>query len=332
MKGIRPYITLAVVVLWAVAAASCAKPYHQPDEHYIYVAANINLPYWQEAQAGFMDAATALGVKAEMAGPDSFSPNDELTAFQNAVAQHPSGILLSAARADLFKSAIESAITQGIPVVCADSDAPDSHRILFIGTDNFRAGGESARRMAELLHGQGSIVIIAIPGQLNIDERVRGVTEALKKYPGMKIAQAMDDKGDSRSAYDQIVAAVQGKKKIDGIITLEASGGEGAADALHRFDMDGKVPIVAFDKDPETLDWISRGAITATIAQKPYVMSYYGLKFLDDLHHNAVHEFKDWQSAPAAPIPTWVDTGTAVVDKSNIKAFRDALAAHPKPL
>jgi len=312
--------------------ASCSKPYHQPEEHYIYVAANINLPYWQEAQAGFMDAANALGVKAEMAGPDSFSPNDELDAFQKAVAQHPSGILLSAARADLFKSAIDAAISQGIPVICADADSPDSHRVLFIGTDNFRAGEESARRMAELLKGQGSILIITLPGQLNIDDRVRGVTEALNKYPGIKIAKTLDDKGDSRNAYDQVVVAVQGKEKISGIVTLEASGGEGAADALHRFDMDGKVPIVAFDKDPETLDWISRGAITATIAQKPYVMSYYGLKFLDDLHHNAVHEFNDWRTAPAAPMPTWVDTGTAVVDKSNIKAFREALAAHPKPM
>jgi ribose transport system substrate-binding protein len=97
-------------------------------------------------------------------------------------------------------------------------------------------------------------------------------------------------------------------------------------------DQTGKIPIVAFDKDPETLDFVQQGAIAATIAQKPYVMSYYGLKFLDDLHHNAVHEFKEWNTAPASPIPTFVDTGTAVVDKSNLAAFREALAAHPKPL
>jgi hypothetical protein len=41
---------------------------------------------------------------------------------------------------------------------------------------------------------------------------------------------------------------------------------------------------------------------------------------------------QDWRTAPAGPMPTWVDTGTAIIDKSNIKAFRDAIAAHPKPL
>jgi hypothetical protein len=61
-------------------------------------------------------------------------------------------------------------------------------------------------------------------------------------------------------------------------------------------------------------------------------MAFYGLKFLDDLHHNAVHEFKDWRTAPAPSMPSWVDTGTAIVDKTNLAAFRDALSAHPKPL
>jgi hypothetical protein len=61
-------------------------------------------------------------------------------------------------------------------------------------------------------------------------------------------------------------------------------------------------------------------------------MAYYAIKFADDLHHNAVHEFKDWRTAPTAPIPTFVDTGTAIIDKSNVKTFRDTMAAHPKPL
>jgi ribose transport system substrate-binding protein len=311
---------------------SCQQPYHQPEERYVFVAFNTSLPYWQEAEAGLNDAAKQMGVKAELTGPAAFSPNEELTAFQQAVAQKPSGILISASNPELFKAPINEAVLQGIPVVCVDADVPGSNRILFVGTDNFRAGQESGKRMADIVAGQGKLVIITIPGQFNLDERVRGVNEALKKYPGIKIVQTIDDKGDSRNAYDAISALLKGKEKPDGIIGLEASGGSGAADALHRADLDGKVPIVAFDKDPETLDWIQRGAITATVVQKPYVMSYYGLKFVDDLHHNAVHEFKDWKTSPAPPMPAWVDTGTAIVDKKNLTTFREALAAHPKPM
>jgi ribose transport system substrate-binding protein len=186
--------------------------------------------------------------------------------------------------------------------------------------------------MATILKGQGSVVVVTIPGQLNLDERLRGVNDALQKSPGIKIIQTIDDKGDSRQAYDGISAILSKKTKVDGVICLEASGGAGVADALHRVDMEGKIAIVSFDNDPGTLDWISRGAINATVAQKPYIMGYYGLKFLDDLHHNAVHEFKDWRTAPTAPLPAWVDTGTVIVDKGNLAAYREALAAHPKPL
>jgi ribose transport system substrate-binding protein len=246
------------------------------------------------------------------------------------VDKQPAGICLSAARSDFFKADINKAILAGVPVICVDADVPDSKRVLYIGTDNIRAGKESVRRMAALISGKGNVVVITIPGQRNLDDRLAGVADALKNFPALKLTKILDDKGDWRSAFDQISDLILKKEKIDGIICLEATGGPGAADALNRFDMVGKVPIVAFDKDPKTLELIERGAIASTIAQKPYVMSYYGLKFLDDLHHNAVKEFKDWRTAPAAPLPSWVDTGTAVVDKSNLAAYREALAALPK--
>lgn len=315
-----------------IGLSSCQQPYHAPEERYIFIASNINLPYWQEAQAGLLDAAKQMGVKAEFDGPEKFDPKEELSAFQKAMESKPAGIMVSASRPELFHDAINAAIAVGIPVIAVDSDAPDTKRVMFIGTDNFRAGQESAKRLAQILQGKGQIAVILIPGQQNVDERMRGVTEALKKYPEIKVVQSIDDSGDPRVANDSVSNLLHGKTKIDGILALEASGGEGAAEAVHRQDLDGKIAIVAFDKDPETLDWIEKGVITATVTQKPYVMCYYSLKFADDLHHNAVHEFQDWRTAPTPPMPTWVDTGTAIVDKTNVKAFREALAAHPKPI
>jgi ribose transport system substrate-binding protein len=319
-----------LILLVAAIIGACAKPYHEETERYYFVATNINLPYWQEAQAGFLAAARNLKVRAELVGPETYDPGAEATMFRNIVEKQPSGICLSAARTDFFKADIDKAVAAGIPVICVDADVPESNRVLYIGTDNVKAGRESVKRMAALAP-KGNIVVITIRGQHNIDDRLTGVADALKNYPALKLTEILDDKGDWRNAFDQISDLILKKEKMDGIICLEATGGPGAADALKRFDMAGKLPIVAFDKDPKTLDLIESGAIASTIAQKPYVMSYYGLKFLDDLHHNAVKEFKDWRTAPASPLPGWVDTGTAVVDKSNLAAFREAMAALPKP-
>src|SRR3989475_12000974 len=113
---LHPARTICGVVLLAITLlVSCEKAFHQPDERYVLVTANINLPYWQEAQAGFRDAAQIIGVKAEFAGPTSYVPNEEFEAFQKAVAQRPAGIVVSPTRPGLFKAAIDSAVQPGVP-------------------------------------------------------------------------------------------------------------------------------------------------------------------------------------------------------------------------
>lgn len=322
--------TLAVAVLISAGLVlSCEKPYSEQKVTYFFVANNVKLPYWQEAKAGFMDAARVIGAKVEFDGPDTYAPEQEVAAFKKVLSTHPYGILVAPTRPGLFKEPINQAIQEGIPVICMDSDVPDSKRIMFIGTDNFESGMESGKRIAEILHGEGSVVVITIPGQSNLDRRMEGLQEVLKKFPKIKILETFNDQGDPVKANDEISRLLAEKKKLDGIVCLEASGGPGAAEALHRLNLGGKIPIVAMDKNPETLDWISQGVITATIAQKPYTMSFYGLRFLSDLHNNVVHEFKDWRTAPASPLPTRVDTGTAVIDSSNVAAFRAALASTP---
>ena len=325
----HPGRELYLAVLLAVASlTSCQKPFHTQDERYVFVAANVKLPYWQEAAAGFMEASRVLDVKAEFKGPHRYAPEEELKAFQDAVATHPTGILVSPARPEIFKDAIDRAMQAGIPVICVDSDSPESRRILFIGTNNYRAGLESGERIAELMHGHGALVVITIPGQFNLDERARGVEAALKKYPSIYTTKILNDSGNSQMAQDELSGLLQNKEKVDGIVCLEAQGGDGAAKALDRFEMSGKIPVVAMDANPETLNWISKGAIAATIAQKPYTMSFYGLRLLDDLHHNVVHEFKDWRTAPASPLPRVMDTGTTVVDSKNVEDFKVALSTH----
>ena len=85
--------------------------------------------------------------------------------------------------------------------------------------------------------------------------------------------------------------------------------------------------IVAMDTDPLTIDWINKGVISATIAQKPYTMAYYGTKLLADIHlHPPSPLAADWNKNTSSPIPTFVDTGTFVVDKTNVGSLAKAAA------
>jgi ribose transport system substrate-binding protein len=76
------------------------------------------------------------------------------------------------------------------------------------------------------------------------------------------------------------------------------------------------------DTDQRTVDLIQKGIISATIAQKPFTMGYYGAKLLDDLHHTKPASLTgNFMQDPKSPVPTFVDTGSFVVDKDNLAGF-----------
>ena len=93
---------------------------------YILVADNTKIPYWQNAVQGLNHAVAEMKVKSELQGPDGHDPQGEHDAFRRAVAEKPSGILVSVSDASILASDINSAIDQNIPVITIDADAPDS--------------------------------------------------------------------------------------------------------------------------------------------------------------------------------------------------------------
>jgi ribose transport system substrate-binding protein len=295
---------------------------HDADEKYYLISTNIKIPYWQAGGAGLFQAAMQLKVRSEFAGPDTYDPKAEQQALQQAVQSKASGILISVADPALLKDDIDRAIAAGIPVITVDSDAPASKRLFFIGTDNYHAGQIGGERLAKELKGKGNVVVFTIPEQANLKERLRGYRDALEANPQIKITRVVDMKGDSRVAFDTATEILGNDKKerTDAFVCLEALAGKEVATVLSSHGVKDKV-ILAMDTDEDTLSWIQKGVIVATISQKPYTMSFVGLKMLDDLYHHKLSTLNvDWAKDSFAPIPSFVDTGSALVDKTNVDA------------
>jgi len=315
---------LLVTVLSVVSLPGCGSR-HDPDEKYFLVSANLQVPYWQTAGAGFTQSAKQLGVRIEFVGPDSYEPNAEKEAFDKAVQQKATGILISVADPNLMKDDIDRAIGAGIPVITVDSDAPSSKRLFFIGTNNYQAGVIGGQRLGQELHGKGNVVVFTMPGQTNLEERLRGYRDGLEKSPQVKIVRVVDIKGDPRVAFDTATEIVgKDKDKVNAFVCLEAQAGKEVASVVSGNNVKDKV-VMAFDTDPDTLQWIQKGVIAATISQKPYTMTFVGLKMLDDLYHHKPKTLdQDWSKDSFATVPAFVDTGSALVDKSNVDAFLQA--------
>ena len=308
-------LTFAVLI---GSLAGCGDSDYRKQERYYLVASNINLPYWQAAKAGLLQAAVEIGVGAEMVGPETYDPQEQKEAFEKALAEKPAGILISVADPAVMTDAIDAAVAQGVNVITIDSDAPSSKRLYFVGTDNYGAGVQSAEYTAQKLQRAGTVIVYTIEGQTNAEDRLRGAKDVFATYPAIRIIDTVDMKGQATIAFDTTKELLaKGPGRMDAFVCLEAISCAEIAEVLDRNNIRDKV-VVAMDTTSErTLHWIQRGLIQATIGQRPYTMAYVGMRMLADLRKYPPASMDIHGSL--STVPDFVDTGVMLVDKSNVE-------------
>jgi hypothetical protein len=59
-------------------------------------------------------------------------------------------------------------------------------------------------------------------------------------------------------------------------------------------------------------------------------MAYYGLRVLDDLHHNKLARLDaNWGQDLQSLVPSVIDTGSSLIDSTNVRAIRKAATSDP---
>jgi ribose/xylose/arabinose/galactoside ABC-type transport system permease subunit/ABC-type sugar transport system substrate-binding protein len=309
----RPWGSVSTTTESSKAASS--------NEEYVFIGVSVGNPYWVDARLGLEDKAKMLGVKYELRGPTGNDPNQQVKEFEQLLARKPAGILIAPA-SNVLTPSINRAIEMGIPVVCIDTDDPNSKRHTYIGTDNYNAGRQTGAMLARVLGGKGEVALLMIPGQLNHEERARGCKDVLASFPDIKVVKIGNDQALATEAEKVARSILQAYPNLAGFGCVDAAGGEGCAVAVKEAGKVGKVKIIAMDRNETTLAFIEQGIIEASIAQRTYTMAYIGLELLYDLNHNNIQLVDNWKDAKIIPLPRSIDTGTIVIDSTNVRAFR----------
>jgi ribose transport system substrate-binding protein len=289
----------------------------EQKEVYYTVGMHIILPYWQDHRSGLEAAGEELGVETVFTGENGNDALRQIDIFEQAVKENPAGILVSPIDKEAMIGPINDAIAKGIPVACIDNDAPDSNRLTYIGTDNYKSGYLAADIIGKKLGGEGDVGILTIQGLYSLDERQRGFEECIaENYPGINVVAVMNDDADPSIAANAAKRMLDEHPSIAGLFGTDAASGVGAAIALEEKGKLGVVKVVAFDKDSSVLELVKQGKIEATLVQRTFTMSYYGLKFLYDYNHNG-----NMKNEGISMLPDKVDTGVIVVTKENVDSF-----------
>jgi len=291
-------------------------------EEYLFVGVSVGNAYWIDARVGFGDAGTDLGVKAKFDGPQGSDVKQQVDTVEKGIARGVKGIILSPAEPQAVVPVINKAVEAGIPVLTVDTDSPNSKRYTFIGTGNYEAGVIGGKLLGEAIGGKGKVGLLTIPGQWNLEERVRGYRDALAKF-GIKKEDIIigNDRAEEGQAKAEAERMLQAHPDLTGFGCVDAAGGVGVAVAVRDAGKKGVIKIIAMDRNDATLDFIKKGFIQASLAQRTYTMAYLGLQMLYGLNHDRIKMVKDWRKAATCPLPALVDTGTVVITQENVEFF-----------
>jgi ribose transport system substrate-binding protein len=200
----------------------------------------------------------------------------------------------------------------GSVLFCTDSDAPNSNRAVYIGTDNVAAGREAGAQIKRALPGGGKAMLFV--GTMDADnarERAQGIKEVLAGS-NVELVDIRTDESDvaraKRNAED-VLAKYSDIAVMAGLWSYNTPQIYQAVKAAGR---EGKVKIVGFDEDPMTLRGITEGVISSTVVQQPYEFGYQSMKGL-------VRYIGGDKSF--IPADKKIIVATRIVDKGNVAEF-----------
>jgi ABC-type sugar transport system substrate-binding protein len=313
-------LTFALLI-FALLLAGCAQPTPattggttggetQGDTFFVFLPKGLDNPYWDACRKGMEAEAASLGVKAEFLGPAVSDAAKQVEIFESVIARKPAAIAVSPNDPQTVQESIARAMAAGIPVITWDADAPDSQRLLYIGTDNVAAGRTAGEVMAELIGGKGKVAILhGALTALNAQQRVQGFEEALAKFPDIQIVAVEPTEDSPEVALSKAEALLQAYPDLVGFYGVTGVGVPGAAGAVRQANKCGQVKVVGFDVVPQGIEFMRGGCVDALISQRPYGMTAQALQIMVGL------------AKDQTVTETSVDTGVEVVYPDGLELF-----------
>jgi ribose transport system substrate-binding protein len=235
---------------------------------------NNTAPFWTIARKGVEKADNELpNFSVDFKMPPDGSAAEQKRIVDDLLANGIKGIAISPSDPANQTQLINNAVRQAF-VVTQDSDAPSSQRACYLGTDNVEAGRKAGRLIKEVIPQGGKIMIFV--GKLdarNAQERKQGIEEVLQGSNITIIGTKTDDVDQARAKANVADTLVQ-YPDVACLVGLWSYNGPHILNAVREAGKLGKIKIVCFDEDDQTLQGIKDGWIYATVVQQPYEFGY----------------------------------------------------------
>jgi len=236
-------------------------------------------PFFVPTQYAIADACAMFGCEYQWTGSANADVAQMVNSMNAAIASKADAIGVPIVDPKAFDQPTEKALAAGIPVFSYNADAPaggGNKRLAYIGQDLYQAGVLMGQRIASLVEGGTVALFIATPGQLNIQPRIDGAQDALKKSGKNYDIQVIATGPTVNEELSKIKAFYLGHQDLKGMFAVDAGSTQGVAETMNQYGLAAKgVHAGGFDLLPRTLQMIKAGSLDFTIDQQPYLQGFY---------------------------------------------------------
>jgi len=221
-----------------------------------------------------LSAKHNVNITIDQYSPDLDNAEEQAEIIQKLCQLGVDAIIISCSNPKILTPVINKAVSQGIVVICFESDAPASNRLAYFGTGDLNAGKTLVSELAQIKNGICNMGILAgNRNTLSTQHRIQGIIEQLKDYPSMKLAQngIIYAEETPEISYESLNKAQRNNPNIDAWILLNS------LPLLTKKPLNiGKpgIDILACEASVKELDYIRNNEVKTILIVNYYQIGY----------------------------------------------------------
>lgn len=255
----------------------------------VVMTRNSTNPYMLGMWAGGDKAAKDFGIEVQTLAPSNQdSIEEQVTIMESLMEQGVDGFVIHPSDSKGIQPVVDAANEKGIPVT-AIGTAPDTGAFMRSGVDYYETGYLVAKKLCEAAGGKGKAIILEGPaGVQNMEERKKGIEDAIAEFPDMEIA-ASQTANCKRTEGMSVMENLLERSDIADDLTVVASCNDemaiGAIQALKQKNKTG-VFVGGEDGSKDAAQAVKDGDLYVTYNTDPFGSTYlaitYMIQYLND--------------------------------------------------
>lgn len=249
----------------------------------VVMTRNSTNPYMLGMWAGGKKAGEDMGLEVQTLSPSNQdSIEEQVTIMESLIEQGVDGFVIHPSDSKGIQPVVDAANEKGIPVT-AIGTAPDKGAFMRSGVDYYETGYLVAKELCEAAGGKGKAVILEGPaGVQNMEERKKGIEDAIAEYPDMEIAAsqtANSKRNEGMAVMENLLQNPDVREDLSIVVGCNDEMSIGAIQALKQAKVEG-VLVGGEDGSKDAAQAVKDGDMYVTYNTDPYGSTYLAVVYL----------------------------------------------------